>query len=237
MTAPFSDFAQIGEADLESALKGQDVVFSALGATGFHDQKKFIDASIRAGVKRFIPPEFSSNTYSDAFIQLVPLVQQKTVVLEYLSSKESEGLTWTDITRSHHRVPRLRHCVLYCNHLDGSDKAFTPINEKQLGDAVVAVLNIDHANANQCLDVTSVETSQKEILGALEEAISSKWAVSSTSTDAEVSVAIKKLCTGDINGVLTLVRGTRYANIPGLRASYAKDEMLANISLGFRNKM
>jgi hypothetical protein len=57
-------------------LRGQDAVISAVGATGFVDQKKFIDASIRAGVKRFIPSEFSSNTLSDAVIQLVPRFEQ-----------------------------------------------------------------------------------------------------------------------------------------------------------------
>lgn len=68
-----------------------------MGATGFVDQKKFIDASIRAGVERFIPSGLPSNTLSDAVIQLVPLFEQKRVVLECLKSKESEGLTWTGI--------------------------------------------------------------------------------------------------------------------------------------------
>ncbi|KAJ5997188.1 hypothetical protein N7522_008848 [Penicillium canescens] len=86
------------EAELESALRGQDAVTSAVAATGFVDQKKFIDASIRAGVKRFIPSEFSSNTLSDAAIQLVPLFEQKRVVLDYIKSKESEGLTWIGIS-------------------------------------------------------------------------------------------------------------------------------------------
>jgi hypothetical protein len=51
-------------------------------------------------VKRFIPSEFSSNTLSDTIIQLVPLFEQKRVVLDYLKSKESEGLTWTGIATS-----------------------------------------------------------------------------------------------------------------------------------------
>lgn len=78
-------------------MRGQDTVISAVGATGFVDQKKVIDASIRAPVKRFIPSEFASDTLSDAVIQLVPLFEQKRVVLDYLKSKESEGLAWSGI--------------------------------------------------------------------------------------------------------------------------------------------
>ncbi|KAJ6079283.1 hypothetical protein N7467_009036 [Penicillium canescens] len=220
-----SDFSvrktDFSEADLESALRGQDAVISAVGATGFVDQKEFIDASIRAGVKRFIPSEFPSNTLSDAVIQLVPLFEQKRVVLDYLKSKESEGLAWSGIATA-----LLFGWGLTTGFLgyditsrtttiwDGGDKTFTL------------------ETANQYLYVASVETSQKEILGALEEATSSKWTVTDTSTDSEISEAVKKLGVGDFSGAFTLVRGTSYANTPGLRANYAKDEKLANGLLG-----
>jgi hypothetical protein len=81
-------------------LKGSRCCNFSCGRHWVVDQKKFIDASIRAGVKRFIPSEFSSNTLSDTIIQLVPLFEQKRVVLDYLKSKESEGLTWTGIATS-----------------------------------------------------------------------------------------------------------------------------------------
>jgi hypothetical protein len=55
------------------------------------------------------------------------------------------------------------------------------VNEKQLGEAVVSVLRLPQETANH---VASVETSQKEMLGALEEATSSKWTVTDTITDS-----------------------------------------------------
>lgn len=66
----------------------------------------------------------------------------------------------------------------------------------------------------------------------MEEATSSKWTVTDTSTDCEISEAVKKLGVGDFSGAFTLVRGTSYTNTPGLRANYAKDEKLANGLLG-----
>lgn len=83
--------------DLYSAFQGQDAVISAVGATAFTEQKKFVDAAIHAGVKRFIPSEFSSNTPNEAVRQMLPLFIQKKEVLDYLKSKESAGLTWTGI--------------------------------------------------------------------------------------------------------------------------------------------
>lgn len=89
-----SDFS---ESDLVSAFAGQDAVISVVGMGGFSDQKKFIDAAVSAGVKRFLPSEFSSNTLSPAVRKLLPLFEQKLEVLEYLKTKESSGLTWTGV--------------------------------------------------------------------------------------------------------------------------------------------
>lgn len=84
-------------ADLIKAFAGQDAVISVVGLSGFTEQKSFIDAAISAGVKRFIPSEFSSNTLSPAVLQLLPIFAQKKEVLDYLKEKEGSGLTWTAI--------------------------------------------------------------------------------------------------------------------------------------------
>lgn len=46
---------------LTAALTGQDVVVSTGGDQGLMGQKPLVDASIAAGVKRFIPSNFGSN--------------------------------------------------------------------------------------------------------------------------------------------------------------------------------
>lgn len=88
------------ESDLYSAFKGQDAVISAVGAAAFTEQKKFIDAAVLAGIKRFIPSEFSANTLNETVRQMLPLFNQKKEILDYLKSKESLGLTWTGIATS-----------------------------------------------------------------------------------------------------------------------------------------
>ena len=85
------------ESSLLSAFKGQYAIVSAVRAGEFLDQKKIMDMAIKAGVKRFLPSEFSSNMLSDTVQELVPVFQGKKEVLDYLKSKEIEGMSWIGI--------------------------------------------------------------------------------------------------------------------------------------------
>lgn len=82
---------------LVSAFEGTDAVVSAVGMGGFAQQKTVIDAAVKAGVKHFIPSEFSVNTISPAVCALVPVFARKKDIIDYLVSKEKEGLSWTGI--------------------------------------------------------------------------------------------------------------------------------------------
>jgi uncharacterized protein YbjT (DUF2867 family) len=236
-----SDFS---EADLTAAFKGQDAVISAVGATAFAEQKKFVDASIAAGVKRFIPSEFSSNTLSPAVCELLPLFGQKLEILEYLKTKESSSFTWTAIWTALLFDWGLSNGFLEYDIAgksatiwDGGNSKFTLTNAEQLGRSVIATLERPVQTANKNLYVASVETSQKEILEALEAASGSKFTVVNTTTKEQVAAAQEKLSKGDFSGAFALVRATSFATIPNLRANYVKDEQLSNdlLSLKFES--
>ncbi|KAL1850096.1 hypothetical protein Plec18167_005393 [Paecilomyces lecythidis] len=229
------------EADLVTVFKDQDVIISVVGIGGFSEQKKFIDAAVSAGVKRFIPSEFSGNTLSPTVLQLLPVFVPKKEVLDYLKEKEASGLTWTAIW------PALLLDWGLASGLSGYDFAtrtatiwddgntvFTLTNSGQLGRAVVAVLERPDQTANKNLYIASVETSQNEILAALEEATGTKWTVRNTTTDKEVSESFKKLEKGDYSGLYTLGLATSFGKMPGLRANYVRDEDLANELLGLK---
>lgn len=64
---------------------------------GFGEQKKIVDASLRAGVRRFLPSEFSASSQDEAVLQLLPLFGQKKELIEYLKSKESDTFSWTGV--------------------------------------------------------------------------------------------------------------------------------------------
>ena len=50
------------EFQLLSAFKGQDAIVVAISRASAHKQKDFIDAAVKAGVKRFVPSEFGGDT-------------------------------------------------------------------------------------------------------------------------------------------------------------------------------
>ena len=77
-------------------MKDQDAVISIVGGVALGDQQKFIDAAIAAGVKRFLPSEFGSNTQDPRVNAIVPIFAAKTSAVEYLKSKESE-ITWSSL--------------------------------------------------------------------------------------------------------------------------------------------
>ncbi|GIK00860.1 hypothetical protein Aspvir_004889 [Aspergillus viridinutans] len=229
------------EADLEAAFEGQHVVISALGAMGFGEQKKLVDAAVRAGVQRFLPSEFSASSQDEAVLQLLPLFRQKTELIEYLKTKEAEGLSWTGLATSGLFDWGLENGFLefdIANRTatiwDGGNKSFTLTNEKHLSEAVVSILQHPQDTSNKYLYIASVETTQNDILAALEEKTGTKWTVNATTTKEQVSEGVRKLGAGDFSGAFTLVRATTFGSIPRLRANYAKDETLANGMLGLK---
>lgn len=79
-------------------LAGQDAVICTLGGVeGFRDQARIIDAAIAAGVKRFIPSEFGSDTTSPNVSNIVPVFGPKVEAIDYLKSKESAMFSWTSV--------------------------------------------------------------------------------------------------------------------------------------------
>ncbi len=84
------------EAELLQAFKGQDAVVSTIATASTVQQKAIIDAAIKAGVKRFIPSEFGSDTRNEKAVAILPQIfKGKLETVEYLKCKEKEGLTWT----------------------------------------------------------------------------------------------------------------------------------------------
>ena len=85
---------------------------------------------------------------------------------------------------------------------------------------------------NQYLFISSVETTQNDILAALE-AESGAWTVKKTTSSEEIAAGREMLGKGDMEGAFKLVRAGVFSDLP-VRANYAKDEALANEALGLK---
>ena len=84
------------ESELVSAFKGQDAIVVTISGASAHKQKDFIDAAVKAGVKRFVPSEFGGDTVNEKALAILPqLYGKKKEVVDYLRGKEKDGLTWS----------------------------------------------------------------------------------------------------------------------------------------------
>lgn len=79
---------------LVQALKGQDAVVSVIAQDALLEQIKIIDAAIDAGVKRFVPSEYGSDTRNKHSHTRVPLFVMKYQVYEHLK-KNQDKIEWT----------------------------------------------------------------------------------------------------------------------------------------------
>lgn len=85
------------ETSLIEAFKGHDAVICVLGAAGFAEEPKLVDAAAKAGVKRFIPSEFSSNSLNSKTSEHLPIFSIKPRVVAQLKALELKGMSWTAI--------------------------------------------------------------------------------------------------------------------------------------------
>ncbi|KAL5350663.1 hypothetical protein ACLOAV_004232 [Pseudogymnoascus australis] len=229
-----SDYSELS---LLEAFKGQDAVVSALGAAGLADEIKIIDACVKAGVLRFIPSEYGSNSNNAKATALIPFFALKTQINAHLKAQEANGLTWTGIAAGPMFDWGINMGLVGFNiHtkealiLDGGDRRFSTSNLSQLGNAVVAVLSKPTVTANQYLYIDSFTASQNEILAALELATGEKWTVTKSTTEAAVAEGQAPFAKGDVSGLLLLLKANFLGE--GYGSDFTKDAKLSNEILG-----
>jgi uncharacterized protein YbjT (DUF2867 family) len=84
------------ESELLLAFTGQDVVISTIATVNTGLQRRIIDAAVKAGVRRFVPSEFGSDTRNEKAVAILPqFLAGKRETVEYLKTKEEQGLTWS----------------------------------------------------------------------------------------------------------------------------------------------
>jgi NmrA-like family len=85
------------EDELLGAFTGRHAIVCALNLQNVHQQIKFIDVAVQAGVKWFVPAEFGGNKEAAKHGERLPLHEAKIQVSEHLAKMEKEGLSWTAV--------------------------------------------------------------------------------------------------------------------------------------------
>ncbi|EDP89873.1 hypothetical protein HBI56_202180 [Parastagonospora nodorum] len=202
---------------LKDAFKGQDVAVSLVGGTGFGEQNKLIDAAIAAGVQRFVPSEFGSDTADARVRELVPILEGKFATANYLKSKESV-ISWTILANG----PFFEWCFkvgYYGFNLadktvtlyDDGTAIFSTTNLHTVGLGLVKALEKPEETKNQYVYISSFDTSQNELLALTEKITGSKWTVKHVAVKDHVEQGRAKLQKGDFSGIVELLQATSFS--------------------------
>ncbi|KAK2613271.1 hypothetical protein N8I77_000193 [Diaporthe amygdali] len=153
------------------------------------EQAKVAEAAVKAGVKRFIPSEYGSDSSSADVIAVVPFFQPKKAQLDWLASQE-DRISWTAIITGPFFDWGLKQGMMgfelpnkSATLVDGGNTRFTTSTVAQIGRAIISVLKHPSETKNQLVFVESFTTTQLEVLAALQKATGKEWEVKEESSD------------------------------------------------------
>jgi hypothetical protein len=154
---------------LTSAVKGQDVVICTLAHIGPGIQKRLVEASVAAGVKRFLPGEFGS-VMNDATSQL-PIFSNKFEVEQQLEAYARDGkITYTYLFNGPFldwglKMNFVLNMAQYKPEIyDGGDPLFSTTTMETVGKAVAGILAHYEETKNRAVSIQDTLTSQNRLL-------------------------------------------------------------------------
>ncbi|RDW67246.1 aromatic alcohol reductase [Aspergillus mulundensis] len=170
------------ESDLVAAFKGQDAIVNAITSFSVSQQRKFIDAAVAAGVKRYVPSEYGLDNNDARARGLSPVFKEKGQVQDYLRSKEDSGLSWTAVACGMWIGWSLRNNFLgldYANRtMTLTDDGLGLFSTTTLANTALALNRIllsPGATANQIVFLSDFATSQAELVETIERVTGEKW--------------------------------------------------------------
>ncbi|KAH7125384.1 hypothetical protein B0J11DRAFT_528287 [Dendryphion nanum] len=200
--------------ELSSLFKSNaiDALVIVIAGSYVEEQKKLIEAAYNGGVKRIIPAEFGScDSADDKTVKLLPLMEGKKRVREYLQSfevKERDGergnLTWTSLVTGHFfdwgldtgflkfDIPGRKAYIL-----DGGDIKFSASTLGFIAKAVVKVLEREAETRNKLLYVHSHYVTQNEVTDVLDRVVGEKFERVPQDARTRIEKARPKMLEGD----------------------------------------
>jgi len=175
----YADYSSLGS--LTDAFKGQDAVISTVGADGLLGQSLLFDAASTAGVKRFIPSEFGSDT-SNPLTATLPVFGYKVATRRHIEAKVAAGAKTTYtyvITGGFLDMGLIAGFLLAWQDgkpklYDGGDNLFSATTLTSIGLAIVGVLTHYDETVNRSVYVEDFQTSQKQLLEIAKKALPTK---------------------------------------------------------------
>ena len=215
---------------LTEAFQGVDVVIAALSMTSMSSQWQIIDACLAAKVKRYFPTEFGLDELPDWLLQLREMFKIKHDVRDFLISKESTGLEWTSICCNAFFEMGVASGFFQLHWkekkallLDGGEPKWVATTLDTTAIAVVKAIEKPEASKNRILLVEDFQTSQKEILDAVQKKVGG-WEVESVQSAPWLKEGQEAVRAGDNSQLSKLTFGSfAQGNKYEARAEYGND--------------
>jgi hypothetical protein len=196
------DFTSVSA--LSEALQNIEVVISCLATSAMGSQNPLIDASVVAGVKRFIPAEFGMDSQNPLAMQL-PVCVPKVETQKYLREqvKNNPNFTWTAIANGMFldwglemgvSVDPARHAATLYN---GGDIPFSATTLADVAKAVIGVISNQEQTANRLVYVQSALVTQNQLIRCAKGEDKIKWDVVEKTTEAVKLNSFKELEKGE----------------------------------------
>jgi uncharacterized protein YbjT (DUF2867 family) len=210
----FPENVEVKKADytfesLKSIFAGKDAVVNLVGNTGLSEEKIMVDAAAAARVKWFIPSEFGHDTTNPMVTELLDLFQVKVQVVQYLRTKEKEGLSWTSLLTGFFFDWGLPVGLLGYDLQSKKARIWDDGNNRvnlstlrTIGLAIAQILTdptIREDVRNQYVRISSVSTTQNEITAALEHVSGSKFELSHISSGEGKRIGQEKMAKGELS--------------------------------------
>ncbi|KAK5047107.1 hypothetical protein LTR84_007050 [Exophiala bonariae] len=202
---------KIEEVDFESvqslskALQGIEVVVSCVSTLAIGSQNRLIDASVYAGVKRFIPAEFGMDSLNPLCMQL-PVCVPKAATQKYLKDKtrQNPGFSWTGIANGLFldwgmKVGFIINLKEHTAKLyNGGDVPFSATRLIDVAKAVLAVIHNQEQTANRLLYIHSAVVTQNQLIGYVKNIVGKQWQTSQKDTEELRKESLVALEKGDV---------------------------------------
>lgn len=171
-----------------------------LGSASFGKQHNLIEASVKAGVKRFIPSEFGSNTPNENTRKLPSFAPKIAVQDELRERAKNTSLSYTLVINGPFLDWGLRVGFIInvkgksAQLLDGGDRTFSATTLSGVGKAIAGVLKNPEETKNRAVYVQEVETTQKALLEKAKKAAGADgWTVEEVPVATIVAAATEEL--------------------------------------------
>lgn len=184
---------------LIDALKGHDVALSTIAYNSIPLQKEIIDACIAAGIKRFVPSDFSGISTDPKAANLPPYVPM-VAIHDYLKAKaESDGLEYTifSIGAFLEFILDTPFFVDWPNRsvelFDDGTREFSCTSVSGIGKAVAGSLKKPEETKNKNVFIHEAVLSQVKLLELAKKHGGGEWTEKKLDAADELAKAIKKV--------------------------------------------